>query len=248
MARAMKRRGSLVLAVIAGLLAGCAQAPSAPDMRTRYLRAIEDAALPEMGEISTRLNAVRDDNPRLVWRDASKRDALLAVSWMSAEKEAKYYATRFGRTPPEKPVVWVTLVPEIRDFCRGLGQSGAALDLRLKQRIGLSADWKFDRMVEIWVDRRDLFRPCPDPETDDDRCSVAAVKGAQVPRLNDYAAFFAALYAQSYHEGGAPWTRLGYTYDWAPGAGEVGASEFMLAPDSPYEIHRTLSTDDYCKP
>ena len=61
----------------------------------------------------------------------------------------------------------------------------------------------------------------------------------------DYPSFFASLYVDSYSTDGAPWTRLGYTYDWG-GRSEVGLSEFMLAPETAYAVRSASSIADYC--
>jgi len=46
---------------------------------------------------------------------------------------------------------------------------------------------------------------------------------------------------------GVPWTGLGYTYDWANPASRVGASEYILSPNSPYQIERVVETAEYCR-
>ena len=61
------------------------------------------------------------------------------------------------------------------------------------------------------------------------------------PRIED-------LRAASYGEDGYPWTQLGYTYDWAPGAeSEVGESEFVVRAGSEVIVESVTSQADYCK-
>jgi hypothetical protein len=47
---------------------------------------------------------------------------------------------------------------------------------------------------------------------------------------------------------GYPYTRLGYTYDWAGNAlpSHYGASEFVVAPGSVVKAVQIVATDDYC--
>ncbi|MBP9100635.1 MAG: hypothetical protein KBF68_04500 [Nitrosomonas sp.] len=40
---------------------------------------------------------------------------------------------------------------------------------------------------------------------------------------------------------------LGYTYDWGNPASRVGASEYILSPNSPYQIERIVETAEYCR-
>jgi hypothetical protein len=61
----------------------------------------------------------------------------------------------------------------------------------------------------------------------------------------------AAAYVMDNPKGpGYPYTRLGYTYDWAVDAraSHYGASEFVVAPGSTARAVRITATDDYCKP
>ena len=71
--------------------------------------------------------------------------------------------------------MWVTAVPQVRDFCRALGtRDNAAITNRLLQLIGLPPTGKNARFVEMWVSPKDMMRPCPDREVDDNRCEVDA--------------------------------------------------------------------------
>ncbi|MDN3547288.1 hypothetical protein [Mucilaginibacter aquaedulcis] len=42
-----------------------------------------------------------------------------------------------------------------------------------------------------------------------------------------------------------PWTRMGYAYNWAPGANRVGVSEFVLNPDSGIWVEAVYKASDY---
>ncbi|MCX7068479.1 MAG: hypothetical protein NTW85_12405 [Methylococcales bacterium] len=45
---------------------------------------------------------------------------------------------------------------------------------------------------------------------------------------------------------GVPWTGLGYTYDWGNDDSDIGASDFILMPNAPYQIKQVLTTHEYC--
>jgi hypothetical protein len=40
---------------------------------------------------------------------------------------------------------------------------------------------------------------------------------------------------------------IGYTYDWGNPKSERGASEFILIPNTPYEIVAATPTEEYCR-
>src|SRR5262249_3258600 len=165
---------------------------------------------------------------------------LLALTLVRAEIANQFYRSadghpRQGTTPPDTPRVWVTIAPELQRFCRRLGLKDPME--RVKQYLGLSPTARYDFIVELWVDRDDLFRPCPDPEVTDSACELQSrPTPPTVKNVPDYQRYLLSLYEQSYRSGGAPWTGLGYTYDWARGKRGIGASEFVLVPSAKYEV------------
>ena len=42
-----------------------------------------------------------------------------------------------------------------------------------------------------------------------------------------------------------PWTRLGYTYDWADNGSEYGLSEFLVLKDAQVDVEYTKTTDEF---
>ena len=71
-----------------------------------------------------------------------------------------------------------------------------------------------------------------------------------VKNIPDYNAYFNQLYEKSFASTPqVPWTGFGYTYDWSASDGNVvGESEFILSPQSAYEVAGTYKTMDYCSP
>ncbi len=236
-----------LLAVLVWQLHGTAPHPVAS--LTIFERAIDDAAHPQTPDVSHQLQAITPANPGLIWSDDKRW--LKVVSWMSDKVFNARYAELVGdpagaRTPPGQPVIWVTVAPEMQNFCRGLHLDDPSF--RLKQRLGLDPNRRYERFVELWVQPEDLFRPCPDPEIDDNQCELDFPDGAvpAVKHIADYRGYFEGLRATLYRPGGAPWTRLGYTYDWAYGRRGFGASEFVVVPDAPYRVQDAYTTAEYC--
>jgi hypothetical protein len=149
--------------------------------------------------------------------------------------------------------LWVTVAPEMRNFFWAQRSvSCPPSKERLVKLMGLNPRRAYDVILEMWVYQEDLFRPAPDPETSDHKAEVAVQLDETInvwgmdckkwalpnPYLffstdQTYQAWFAYNAATTYYnpsapQNTAPWTRLGYTYDWGNSMNHVGASEFMI--------------------
>jgi hypothetical protein len=47
---------------------------------------------------------------------------------------------------------------------------------------------------------------------------------------------------------GYPWTRLGYTYNWRPGADKYGASEYVIRKGATVKVTDIIPYQRYCNP
>lgn len=254
------RRTSRIFSLVAALgvvfvVVACSpgRAPSAGDeeaLDALYRAAIVDAQEADPSEITTSLTPVAPHVDALVRRPATGdtiRQVLVATWSSDAPGPA-------GDTATTEAETWVTLVPVLQQFCQDLGLRGAALDLRLAQRLGLPPDVGYDRVVQMWVRPADLFRPCPDPEITDRQCELDPPAPNRLVQIDTaHTRWMADTYAFSYDttrtDGdplGYPWTRLGYTYDWHPGSNEVGPSEYVVRPGATVEVDTVLSTERYC--
>lgn len=243
-----RSRASLRLLLASVLLAGCAHAPGAgvaaapmgASPAESYARAVADAREPTAAEIDDALWPLSPTNASLEWDDHEATRRVRVVTWTSWDG----YDSHVGQAMPVTREVWVTPVPQVRSMCRALGLTGDALVDRLRRYLGLPPDAVKTRMVELWVDPADVFRPCPDPEVDDDRCDLAFPASASA----EHRAWIDALRARSYGADGYPWTQLGYTYDWAGDRTHVGASEYVVRPGSTAVVASVQTTDAYCVP
>lgn len=96
------------------------------------------------------------------------------------------------------------------------------------------------------VYKYDLFRPSPDPEITDHEAQLSFPDSKFLNVINEYIKWFNGQKAESYGQGGYPWTRLGYTYDWGNPDSEVGLSEFVINQGSIIEVNGSYSLRDYC--
>lgn len=239
---------SLRLLLASVLFAGCAHAPasvvatapSGASPAERYARAVADAREPTPAEIDGALWPLAPANASLAWDVRGETRRVRVVTWTAWDG----YDPHVGQAMPMTREVWVTPVPQVQSMCRSLGLSGDGLVARLGGYLGLPPGTVKTRMVELWVDPADVFRPCPDAEVDDDRCDLAFPERASA----EHRAWIEALRARSYGADGYPWTQLGYTYDWARDDDHVGASEFVVRAGATALVASVQSTDAYCAP
>jgi hypothetical protein len=241
------RRHPLLLAALV-LASGCAPAlaaPAAPAPETRYAAALEDAAVFEARDLR-RLVPARPDADGTVLAATLK-----AAAWEVGER------TLDGE-------VWVTVVPEVRDSCASWEAEDIAAGLR--QLLGLQPTQPVAYFMELRVPVDSMFRPAANPAVGTDALCDAAGDGggecalrlpASAPRRHVRWMAEQMLSAWRMPDGypvpdadwrrlGYPWTRLGYTYNWRPGADRYGASEYVVRAGTPVTVTAVHTIAAYC--
>ena len=221
--------------------------------KQQYHAALMDTAIVDDSDLTDRLLAITGDNPDLVWN--ADKTKLLVVTWKTNSAYNDYIKNSTQTSSNPEYAVWVTLASQVKTFCHHYlvkkpKATDDQLNLRLKQYLGLPPDpaQKYDVFVELWVNPTDLFRPCVDPEINDSTCNKEIPKSfPAVKNIPDYGVFYQNLYFNRFRAANRyPWTGIGYTYDWGNPASKIGASEFILIPDAPYQIKQSVATRDYC--
>jgi hypothetical protein len=114
------------------------------------------------------------------------------------------------------------------------------------------AQYRKARFVHFTVPRDHIERPCLGvDETNPAQpvCTIDAWPGTAAETIAFVGRQMAGSYVVDNPKGpGYPYTRLGYTYDWAPDARakHYGASEFVVTPGTIATATEVTSTDDYC--
>lgn len=239
---------NLLLTIFCLLLAGgtgnCVEVPEQAFMshlRAAYRAAVDDAAKAEQSEISDHLVPVLPGQRGTRWKEINGKKYVLTVTRRTSWHD---YADNVDAFIDLKQDVWITLAPQVRDFCSELEINDHNLDLRLEQLLGLPPRDKRSVFVEMWVKPDDLFRPCPDPEIHDTRCELHFPKGTD----REHKKWFERRRAASYGEGESayPWTRLGYTYDWGSSSGKIGLSEYVIGKGATVRVGLLGATSTYC--
>jgi len=208
-------------------------------LKAAYMAAVKDAETAEPHEICRDLVAIVPCSSDLVWRHAEGADPLvLVVTWT----DYRGYDDKVGQQMVLGREVWVTTVPEVRQFA---GQINGDPALRLEQLLGLPPHSGKTRFVELWVKPGDLFRPSADPEISDHESELDfPVSSRFVSVSPSHKDWYNRLKQVSYGEQGYPWTRLGYTYDWGRDD-HIGLSEFVVAKGAVVTVHSVTPTARY---
>ena len=224
-----------------------ADAPAALDPQQAYAAALQDAKVAEPEEVFDGLTAIIADNTALTWQPETER--VLVSTWTSWNG----YDTQVGKEIPLTREIWVTAVPQLQGFCQTYAATAETpLTLRLEQLLGLPPNNGKTRVVEMWVNPADLFRPSPDGEVDDTVAELELPGPERFASQQDYEFhrdwYNLQLSIDDYDNPakGYPWTRLGYTYDWGNPASEVGLSEFVITAGATIKIENVYETTAYC--
>lgn len=211
----------------------------------RYLHAVNMARLATIATVSNKLVSLDPDKP------------VKLVTWMRGAQISAY--KKDGKWLTNAPFdVWVTVVPNMKQFCRQYtaehSVSPEQLTERLEERLGLPPGAGKTEFMEITVPDPatpdHLFRPCDAPSIHSTTCAPgppapAAGNAYKVWFLSQYYSSFGTAAPYSY-----PWTALGYTFDWGLGDDgrmiRYGESEFVIPKGAPIHIDSVTSTHDYC--
>lgn len=271
-------RVSVLLAILPIFLTACANTGGKPTTaeatpaRTPaelYAASLYEAAIPRQSTIGSGLLRITPDNPYLSWRDGPSGKQVLVASTMSTYAYEHYYKGQTTGGPTGWGQIWVTAVPQLKEFCTAAPGDAAAKTERVVQWLGLNPANPYAQVVEMWIEPEKLVRPCPITDITAATCTLdsadqwgpPAVAGtATRPTCNagdaacaenqSYWDWFATNMRLNLKEGGAPWTRLGYTFDWKPtkdgGFVRYGGSEFVMKPGAKYQVHAAYTLAEYC--
>jgi hypothetical protein len=231
----------IVVVLLAALaLSACATArqPRPDSLHDLYVRTVFDAAVHQRQNLRELRPLVPDEHGEVLVASFTGRDGAPGTLLTALQ-----------------PGMWVTGVPEVQEKCRQF--SGDVL-LQLRQMLGLPPSAGLPRVLVLRAHIRDLFRPSPDPDPTTvypcqrphdapipDNCGNAFPPSTSPDHYQWMADSFVFLHQLPQ---GWPWTHLGYTYNWTPGADRYGASEYILRGDAVALIVENTTPLEYCKP
>ena len=220
----------LVLAAVLG--AWWVQSSLAETPAAQYAAAVADAVTAEPAELEPLVELTPAD-PRTTW-DGQGR--VLLLSWHSQPEQ--YPAGE--ELCLTDGALWTFTDQEFFGWYETHKAGVTDWTLRLEQLIGLPPETGYTHVSGFWVDPAQVLRPAY--VTD-----VTAQMALDFPPGTDpaFRTWFADNAAFSYEESAYPWTRLGYTYDWADNGTAYGLTEFLVQEGAAVEVAFTASTEDF---
>lgn len=266
-------RNIALLAFISVSLTACASTGGTPTSEGHqknaetptalFAAALHEAAIPTPSVIGPELLRITPDNSKLSWRDGPNGKQVLVASVMPSSSFDAYYKGKQSGVSDILARNWVTAVPQLKEFCTAASGDATAKTARVIQWLGLNPNVPYAQVVEMWISPEMLARPCPIMDVTAAYCTLDNKETASRPvcvgpKEQDpvclgqaaYWDWFGQNMRNNLKEGGAPWTRLGYTFDWKrakSGSFErYGASEFITKKDATYQINAAYTLAEYC--
>ncbi len=208
---------------------------SGQDLQMLYISAVEDAAFAEAEEIMPLVSLTKDD-PLVTWDESGER--VLLCTWHNYPESypaGKTVTLDWGN-------VWTFTPDELAQKYKAEFSQVSDWELRLNQIIGFAPDSEHSTFTTFWVAPSDVCRPAcqPDPASGEMKTQLD-----QDSAEESYTLWFNENILDSYFYGAYPWTRLGYTYDWADNGSEYGLSEFLIRQGAEVEVVDTRTTEEF---
>jgi hypothetical protein len=220
--------------------------PPQYSMEELYAHSITDAMVADSSERIDTLWPIRPDNPSLQWKNINGKSYVLMATFM-----------RFPASYPEGDSItntwgesWVFIPEQMKRRLLPSFKPDSDTILRISQLLGLHPvnSKSNTHIAQMWVSAEQLFRPAGNPAINTTTTGAVLINGVSA----GYSTWFDNNIIYSYYrplqsatDYYAPWTRLGYTYDWNPDAKEVGLSEYVLQANSGIWVESVSTASDF---
>lgn len=220
----------------------------APNMDELYANSVTDALYASVQEQVDTLWPIKADNPSLQWKTINGQSYVLLATFM-----------RFPGSYPAGDSItnswgesWLFIPAQMKRRIGGTFKANSDTTMRLCQLLGLPPvnSRSNTHIAEMWVSAQRLFRPAGNPDITKNTASAVLTNDATPTYtgwFNSYIIFAYYRPLQPANDFHYPWTRLGYTYDWAPDAKKVGLSEYVLQANSGIWVEKVSKVADYFK-
>ena len=216
--------------VFTAALSGCSQKTEASDVL--FQSAVRDAAFADEDEIRSLVSLTPDDE-MTTW-DSEGR--VLLCTWHNypdSYPEGESVTIKWG-------TVWTFTDKEIASYGDELKKSDDP-ETRLKQLIAFAPDSEHSTVTGFWVKPENVKRPAY--QSDPTVSTMTNTFGENVDE--EFKEWFDGNILWSYYYGNYPWTRLGYTYDWADNGSEYGLTEFIVKSGADVKVEFTETTAEF---
>ena len=196
--------------------------------------AVRDAAIAEEHEIKPLVSLTKQD-PLVTW-DGQGR--VLLCTWHSypdSYPEGETVTAEWG-------YIWTYTDKELATHAGELAKSEDAV-MRMRQLISINPNKTHSTVTGLWVNPSDVIRPAYQPDAAKGSMTTAFPEGQEIEE--SFLSWFNQNILDSYYYGNYPWTRLGYTYDWADNGKEYGLTEFLIKKGAQVEVAFTETTSEF---
>lgn len=197
-------------------------------------QAVQDAMLAEDSEIQPLVTLTKED-ALVNWDDAGR---VLLCTWHNYPDSYPQGETVTIEWGP----VWTFTDKEMASHADELQKAQDPL-MRLRQIISFAPDSEHSTVTGFWVDPKDVLRPAYQSDPSEGAMQIAFDDDVD----ETFKTWFDENILSSYFYGSYPWTRLGYTYDWADNGTEYGVTEFIVNSGAEVEVAFTEPTEDFLK-
>ena len=203
-------------------------AESETDQQTLFDDAVEDAMIIDKDEILP-VVSLEEGQPYAVYDQEGRILLYTFHKYPDSYPEGADVKLEWGN-------VWTFTGGELEDWYQENKEGVTDWQTRMKELLGLTPDNESNYVTAMWVKPEDVFRPA----YISDIGTVEMTDSFSEDVDADYKAWFDANIISSYYDGEYPWTRLGYTYDWADNGQAYGLSEFIVKQDSDVKVAYTV--------
>lgn len=198
-----------------------------------YAEAVRDAMTVESDEILP-LVSLDEGKPYAVYDDEGRVLLLTFHKYPDSYPDGADVKIEWGE-------VWTFTGGEFADWYKESKDGVSDWPARLRQLIGLTPDNTASHFTAMWVKPEDVQRPAYVQDIGE----VSMTSSLAEDTDETFKEWFDGNIIWSYFDSAYPWTRLGYTYDWAADAkDEYGLSEFLVASGSEVEVVYTVTTEE----
>lgn len=223
---------AVIVCILTAGFSGCISKQK-PD-EVLYKTAVKDAMIAEPAEIFP-LVCISEDDPLVSWKDG-KVLMLTLHKYPDFYAEGKDVRLSFGNS-------WTFTDREIEAWYKKNRQDEDGWQHRIKQLLGIAPSQNHTHVSAFWTDPHDICRPAYQSDATK-QLLPEDLDGSALGELSDW---FCSNIISSYYIGSTnyPWTRLGYTYDWAGGKTEYGVTEFLVKKDAVVTVEFTKTLSEF---